>query len=202
MTSAEPVTRSRAPGRREPPYRLRRSRIHGSGVFATRPIKKGARIIEYIGERISHAEADRRHALKDADDNHTFLFTIDKNIVIDAGVGGNVARFINHSCDPNCEVIIEDGRIFVESIGAILPGDELAYDYNIGRSPDDPPEMEQIFGCRCGAATCRGTMLAPKKVAKKVAKKRAGVKAKRAKVATKGVTRAKAKKTSSAPRAR
>ena len=124
-------------------------------------IPKGAQIIEYVGERISHDEADRRHAAKAPDDSHTFLFTIDAKTVIDAGVGGNISRFINHSCDPNCEVILDDGRPFVESIRIIQAGEELAYDYNLTRSPDDPPEIAEVFGCRCGAANCRGTMLAP-----------------------------------------
>jgi len=146
-----------------PAYRLRRSRVHGSGLFATREIPNGAQIIEYVGERISHAEADRRHADKAEDDGHTFLFTIDAKTVIDAGVGGNISRFINHSCDPNCEVILDDGRPFVESIRVIQPGEELAYDYNLTRDPDDSPEIAKVFACRCGAVTCRGTMLAPLK---------------------------------------
>lgn len=121
-------------------------------------------------------EADRRHADKDEDDSHTFLFTIDAKTVIDAGVGGNAARFINHSCAPNCEVIIDDGRLFVESLRALRVGEELAYDYNISRGPDDPPDLEQVFKCRCGAPSCRGTMLSPLKKPK--AKKKAARKSK------------------------
>jgi SET domain-containing protein len=146
-----------------PPYRVRRSKIHGTGVFATRRIAKGERIIEYLGERVSHAEADRRYADKAADDNHTFLFTVDARTVIDAGVGGNEARYINHSCDPNCETVVEGRRIFIEAIRDIEVGDELAYDYMIERDAQDPPNIDQVFGCRCGAAGCRGTMLLPPK---------------------------------------
>jgi SET domain-containing protein len=164
-----PKTKSPTRSRPTPPYRLRSSRIHGSGVFATRTIKKGVRIIEYTGERISHAEADRRHAHKAPNDNHTFLFTLDSKTVIDASVDGNVARFINHSCDPNCEAFTEDGRVFIESRRTIARGEELAYDYLIGREPNDPPDVEKIFACRCGAASCRGTMLAPRKTKKKKA---------------------------------
>ena len=154
-------------------YRLRRSRVHGSGLFATRTIPRGVQVIEYVGERISHAEADRRHADKADDDGHTFLFTIDAKTVIDAGVGGNISRFINHSCDPNCEVVLDDGRPFVESIRVITPGEELAYDYNLTRSDDDSPEVAKVFACRCGTDRCRGTMLAPlKKPKKKTAAKR------------------------------
>jgi uncharacterized protein len=156
--SAPPRSRSS----QKPAYRLRRSLVHGIGLFATREIAKRASILEYVGERISHEEADRRHANKAADDSHTFLFTIDAKTVIDAGVRGNDARFINHSCDPNCEVILEDGRLFVEAVRTIHPGEELAYDYNITRAPEDPPEVERVFACRCGVAACRGTMLAPR----------------------------------------
>jgi len=143
------------------PYRVRRSRIHGAGVFAARPIARATRIIEYVGERISHAEADRRYAGKDARDNHTFLFTVDARTVIDAGVGGNAARFINHSCAPNCEAVLERRRVFIVALRDIAAGEELAYDYGIEREADDPPGLEEIFGCRCGAASCRGTMLLP-----------------------------------------
>jgi hypothetical protein len=155
------------------PYRLRRSPVHGTGVFATRVIKKGAGVIEYVGERISHAEADRRHSKKDIDDGHTFLFTVNSKVVIDAGVDGNEARFINHSCEPNCEVINDKGRLFVETLRTIKPGEELNYDYNIGRTPEDPPNADEIFACRCGSKTCRGTMLSPKRKskAKKTVKK-------------------------------
>lgn len=162
--SAPPTRRpTRAAASRPLAYRLRRSPVHGSGLFATRTIPKGEMIIEYVGERISHDEADRRHADKAIDDNHTWLFTIDAKIVIDAGVGGNDSRFINHSCDPNCEVIVVDGRPMVEAIRTVNQGEELAYDYNLTRAPEDSFEVEKLFSCRCGAATCRGTMLAPPK---------------------------------------
>ena len=140
------------------------------GVFATRDIAKGEQFIEYVGERISHEEADRRHADKAPDDNHTFLFTIDAETVIDAGVQGNDSRFINHSCDPNCEVIIADGRPVVEALRRIPRGEELAYDYNLTRAPEDSPEVELIFACRCGSPICRGTMLAPPRKPKTEAK--------------------------------
>ena len=158
-----PAASSRARSSDVRVYRLRRSTVHGSGLFAARVITKGEEIIEYAGERITHAEADRRHADKADDDAHTFLFTIDAKVVVDGGVDGNDARFINHSCAPNCEVINEDGRLVVEAIRTIKVGEELAYDYSLTRDPDDEPEIEKVFACRCGAATCRGTMLAPRK---------------------------------------
>ena len=143
--------------------RVRRSRVHGRGVFALRRIRKGSRIIEYLGDRVSHREADRRYANKRSDDNHTFLFIVDRGVVIDGGSRGNDARFINHGCDPNCESTIEDRRIFIEAIRTIQPGEELTYDYQIGRDRSDPPNVDEVFACRCGAASCRGSMLWPPK---------------------------------------
>lgn len=144
---------------REQMIRVRRSRIHGSGVFATRRIRKGTRVAEYLGERISHQEADARYAAMDDDDGHTFLFVVDDKVCIDAGVGGNDARFINHSCDPNCESNIEGGRVFIDAIRTIQPGEELGYNYALTwETKDDPAELA-LYACRCGAAECRGTML-------------------------------------------
>jgi uncharacterized protein len=137
------------------------SPLHGRGVFARLPIAKGTRVIEYLGERVTHSEADRRYADKDAHDNHTFLFIVDARTVIDAGVAGNDARFVNHACDPNCESVIENRRVFIDAIRNIEPGEELTYDYQIQREPDDPPDIDEVFACRCGFKSCRGTMLWP-----------------------------------------
>ncbi|HUI59594.1 MAG TPA: SET domain-containing protein-lysine N-methyltransferase [Steroidobacteraceae bacterium] len=142
-------------------FEVRRSSVHGLGVFATRAIAKGTRIIEYLGERVSHAEADRRYETKDENDSHTFLFIVDSRTVIDAGVDGNDARYINHSCDPNCESVVEGRRVYIEAIRTIEPGTELTYDYQIQREDDDPPNIDEVFACRCGFAQCRGTMLWP-----------------------------------------
>ncbi|HEX4242666.1 MAG TPA: SET domain-containing protein-lysine N-methyltransferase [Steroidobacteraceae bacterium] len=152
-----------ATSRRTPPIEVRHSPIHGYGVFASRRIPKGATVIEYLGERISHARVDERYEDKAADDGHTFLFTVDARTVIDAGVNGNEARFINHSCDPNCESSIVRRRVFIDAIRTIEPGEELSYDYSIGRDEDDEPNVDEIFACRCGASACRGSMLEPRK---------------------------------------
>jgi len=141
--------------------RVRRSRVHGRGVFALRRIRKGTRVIEYLGDRLSHRQADRRYEHKHISDNHTFLFIVDRSVVIDAGVNGNDARYINHSCDPNCESLIDDRRVFIEAIRTIQPGEELTYDYQIGRDRNDPQDIDQIYACRCGAGKCRGSMLWP-----------------------------------------
>ena len=154
---------------RPPLFEVRHSPIHGYGVFALRRIRKGTTVTEYLGDRVTHDEADARYEGKDPNDNHTFLFTVAAKTVIDGGVGGNDARFINHGCDPNCESTKQNKRIYVEAIRTIQPGEELAYDYQIERDPEDPPNVDEIFACRCGAANCRGSMLvAPKRPRKRV----------------------------------
>jgi hypothetical protein len=182
---------------------VRRSNVHGLGVFAAKHIPKGARIIEYVGERVSHDEADRRYEEKDANDSHTFLFIVDSKTVIDAGVDGNDARFFNHSCDPNCESTVAKRRVYIEALRDIEPGTELTYDYQIQREDDDPDNIDEVFACRCGFPQCRGTMLWPTerkpkkaKKAKKTAKKKAGTVAKKAsKTAAKKAAKTAAKKT-------
>ena len=154
-----------------PLVEVRNSPVHGRGVFAAKPIAKGARIIEYIGDRISHDAADKRYDDHDENDNHTFLFIVDKKTVIDAGVGGNDARFINHQCEGNCESVIENRRVFIKATRAIAPGEELGYDYEIGRDKDDPDNVDEIYACRCGTPKCRGTMLEPAKKPRKSSKK-------------------------------
>jgi len=151
---------------------VRNSRIHGCGVYATRPIRKGTRIIEYLGERVSHAEADRRYDDRPGDDGHTFLFVVDGRTVIDAGVGGNDARFINHRCDANCETVIEDRRVFIEAIRDIEPGEELGYDYQLTWETTDDAEDLALYACRCGSPGCRGTMLDPQPLDQKKQRKR------------------------------
>ena len=150
-----------------PPIEVRNSPVHGRGVFATRKIAKGERIIEYLGERVSHQEADRRYESKDANDAHTFLFIVDSRTVIDAGVDGNDARFFNQSCAPNCESAVARGRVFIDALREIEPGEELTYDYQIYREAGDPENIDEVFVCRCGAPQCRGTMLWPPEPKKK-----------------------------------
>ncbi len=171
-----------------PLVEARNSPIHGRGVYALMPIRKGARIIEYLGERISHGEADSRYELKADDDGHTFLFIASNRTVIDAGVNGNDARFINHHCSPNCETVIENSRVFIDAIRDIKPGEELGYDYQLTWESTDEPAELALYACRCGAKKCRGTMLdrepldkknekKVKKKAKKKVKKKSGQKA-------------------------
>jgi SET domain-containing protein len=162
-TTARRGIQARYPWKEEPnPYfELRTSRIQGTGAFATRTIRKGTRIIEYLGQRISWRTADKRYDDEKMNRHHTFLFTVDDKTCIDAAVNGNEARFINHSCDPNCEAINDRKRIFIEAIRTIPAGTELVYDYQYERTDDHSPEDERFYKCRCGSPKCRGTILAP-----------------------------------------
>ena len=143
----------------KPLYTLSESGIQGMGLFASRPVRKGTRIIEYIGERITDDEAADRYDDDSMGRHHTFLFGVGDDVVIDARVGGNDARFINHSCDPNCEAIQEDDRIFIVALRRILPGEELTYDYQLERDGESDETWASLYACRCGASNCRGTML-------------------------------------------
>jgi hypothetical protein len=186
---------TRAKGDVEPPmFEVRRSGIHGKGVYATRHIPKGIRVVEYLGDRITHKQADARYEAKGQDDGHTFLFVVSSRVVIDAGVDGNDARFINHCCDPNCDTVIENERVFIESVRDIEPGEELGYEYGLTwESTDDPEELEN-YACRCGAANCRGTMLAEEPLDKKKPRKRKTRNKAKAKAKTKTKTKTKTRK--------
>lgn len=145
-------------------YVVKRSRIHGRGVFAAVRIPKGTRIVEYRGKRISYALACKLYPDEDDKPTHTFLFEVDEKTVIDAGQGGNAARWINHSCAPNCEAVEDDeGRIWIEAIRTIEPGEELGYDYNITLEERHTPREKKRWACLCGARRCRGTLLASKR---------------------------------------
>lgn len=139
----------------------RRSNIHGKGVFATAFIAKGTRIIEYKGRRMTEDAADEKYG--DDDSPHTFLFLLDNQIVIDANHDGNSARWINHSCDPNCEATEESGRMYIDALRDIRPGMELTYDYNLVLDERHTPAQKRIHACGCGTRKCRGTILASKR---------------------------------------
>src|SRR3954452_23839249 len=165
-TRSTPVKRgidARYPWKEEPnPYfELRTSEIQGTGAFAIRTIRKGTRIIEYLGQRVSWRTADKRYDDEKMSRHHTFLFTADDKTVIDAAVNGNEALFINHSCEPNCEAINDRKRIFIEAIRTIPAGTELVYDYQYERTDDHTAQDERFYKCRCGSPKCRGTILAP-----------------------------------------
>lgn len=164
--------------RRPPAYRVRRSSIHGRGVFAGAAFARGDRVGEYRGQVIDRAEMERRWRGVARDSSHTFFFIVDEDRVIDAGVRGNGIRFINHSCAPNCVTESEGGRVFVRALRAIAPGEELTYDYLL--EPGDPADAFEHYACACGAGSCRGTMADPsslppalRRAARKAAQKRA-----------------------------
>ena len=145
---------------------VRRSGIHGTGVFAARDIAAEEEILYYEGRVVTHAVADAQ-CVEDDEDGHTFLFTLNDQYVIDGGVDGNEARWINHSCDPNCEPVLEESddgdpakdRMVIQAVRAIRAGEELTYDYNLTTNDPLTDEVCELWACRCGASCCRGVML-------------------------------------------
>jgi len=147
-----------------PSWTVRKSSIHGKGVFARRRIPAGQRIIEYKGERISWPEAIRRAEAKGGPLNHTFFFSLADGRVIDGEADGNEARFINHSCEPNCEAMEhDDGRVYIYAQRDIARGEELSYHYALIYEGRHTAAVKRAFACRCGAPGCTGVMLAPRR---------------------------------------
>lgn len=143
-----------------PRIEVRDSPIHGRGVFARRMIRKGTRVMEYVGRILPEAEADALYGDGNEPDGIVLLFTLENGYVIDGAVGGNDARFINHSCDPNCETIQEGDRVFITALRTIRAGEELTYDYHLTVDPEADAEEERArYACRCGVPSCRGTLL-------------------------------------------
>lgn len=153
-------------------FKQRRSPIHGNGVFAIASIPAQTELIEYKGRLLTHAQADRLYD-GSTDTGHTFLFTLNDRYVIDANSEGNVARWINHSCAPNCQALVEEDtkgrrrndRVLIETLREIKPGEELTYDYGISLGERQTPRLKKIWECRCGQPDCTGTMLKPKRKA-------------------------------------
>ena len=143
-----------------PSYIVRKSRIQGHGVFAARAIRRGARILEYTGERVTPEVAYSRYDDDQSEHAHVLLFTVDERMVIDGGRGGGDARYVNHSCEPNCEAVQTGRRVFIRALRAIPAGEELCYNYGLEREGDWQPAWDALYACRCGAPSCRGTMLA------------------------------------------
>jgi SET domain-containing protein len=154
----------------KPWYTVRRSKLHGNGIFAARKIPEGTRIIEYLGAIISDKEADRRHPTNPDDPFHTFFFSLSSGKIIDGGDNGNDARGINHSCAPNCESQESRGgkRVYIVATRDIKRGEELFYDYGLVLDDRITKKLKENYRCLCGADECRGTMLAlPEKKKKK-----------------------------------
>lgn len=142
---------------------VRDSGIHGKGVYAVRPIKAGERVLEYKGEIITWEEALERHPHDPEQPNHTFYFHLDDGHVIDGKYQGNSAKWINHSCEPNLEAEQVGNRVFLDALRDIAPGEELFFDYGLVIDARMTAKLKQEYACWCGAPTCRGTMLAPKR---------------------------------------
>lgn len=148
----------------------RRSPIHGNGVFATAPIARGEEIIEYKGKLLTPDEADALYG-DGGETGHTFLFTLNEQYVIDANQHGNSARWINHSCAPNCRAVVEESasgdprrdKVKIEAIRNIKPGDELTYDYGIVLEVPHTERLKKLWQCLCGSPKCIGTLLKPKR---------------------------------------
>lgn len=172
---AKPAAKERSGPRR---IQMRSSDVHGNGVFAVQDLAEGETLIEYKGEVINWKEALRRHPHDPSQPNHTFYFHIDDGRVIDGNVKGNDARWINHSCEPNCEADEVDGRVYIKALRNIVAGEELNYDYGLIIDEPYTPKLLSEFPCWCGSEQCRGTLLTPKdedeeKKKKKKAKKKA-----------------------------
>ncbi len=165
MTSTKPAKAATNTGRR---IQVRRSGVHGKGVFALQDIAEGSVVAEYVGEVISWDEAQDRHPHDPAQPNHTFYFHVDADRVIDANYGGNASRWINHACEPNCETDERNGRIFIMALRDIAAGEELNYDYGLMLEERYTPKLKAEYPCWCGAPSCRGTLLAPKRRIRKL----------------------------------
>jgi len=143
---------------------VKKSAIAGRGAFAKRDLPKGVRIAEYTGARITPDEADEKYPFpEDGRPHHTFLFNVDEHTVIDGSVGGDPSRFINHSCSPNCEAVIEEDRVFIDTIKPIRAGEELVYDYQFILEEPHNAANRKLYPCYCGSRKCRGTILADKR---------------------------------------
>jgi SET domain-containing protein len=145
---------------------VKSSAIHGKGVFARRAIPVGTCVIEYRGVRAPWSEAAGR---KDDSGplNLTYFFSLNDGRVIDGSRNGNDARFINHSCEPNCQALEhDDGRVFIYAMQNIPRGSELSYDYALIYEERHTPAVKRAFACHCGAPSCSGSMLMPKNSAR------------------------------------
>ena len=142
-------------------WKVKKSRVHGSGIFAREYIKKNTKIIEYIGKKVSKAEGDRRSEkrinkfLNSKVDGAVYIFELNKKYDIDGYYSYNKARFINHSCQPNCEVEIIKGQIWICSVKNIQKGEELNYDYGYEFDEEDYKDHR----CKCGSKNCIGYII-------------------------------------------
>jgi SET domain-containing protein len=139
--------------------RVGKSRIEGTGVFAKRNIPRGTRIIEYTGEHVPIHQLF--HVVGEGPPPRTYTFALNETTAIDGTRGGNDSRFINHSCAPNCEAYIFDGHVYIYAMREVCPGEELTFDYRLAPSGSAAAASHDSaeHRCRCGAPSCRGTLL-------------------------------------------
>lgn len=139
----------------------KKSSIHGKGIIASKNIKKNTKIIQYIGEKILKSEGDKRSAerirkyINNKNEGSVYIFELNKKYDIDGSPLYNKARYINHSCNPNCEVEIEKNEIWIKSIRHIKKNEELSYDY--GYPFDEEDYTDHI--CKCGSKKCIGYII-------------------------------------------
>ncbi len=124
-----------------------------------RKIPSETKIIQYKGKKISDSEADRRFGNNLSEPNHTFFFSLENGKVIDGNDQGNDSKWINHSCDPNCESREEKGKIFIYALKEIESGEELFYDYSLFIDQKITKAIKNAHKCECGSKNCRKTML-------------------------------------------
>jgi SET domain-containing protein len=154
------MPRSKPKAKPKRAYVVRNSPIHGRGVFASRTIRKGEKVIEYRGSRTTWEVALERPPSDPDNPHHTFFFETSEGVVIDANVRGNAARWINHSCDANCESFEhDDGRIYIEARRTIRAGEEITYDYRLSLDGRISKRTLAGYVCHCGARACRGSLL-------------------------------------------
>jgi len=146
---------------------VKESKLHGKGVFARKRIEKGSRIIRYKGKKITNEEGAERYDESNMKRHHTFLFCLDDDYCLDGGEKGNEARFINHSCNPNCEAVQEGNKIYIDAIKNIPKEKELTFDYSLYSDGDLPKNWKKFYACGCGSKLCRGVMLAPDEIKNK-----------------------------------
>ena len=158
--------------------RTRRSGIHNRGLFAKKDIPKGTRIIEYVGEKLTHAQSEKRgiehdEQARESGDGTVYMFTLNKRYTIDGNVPWNTAKYANHSCEPNAETDIIKGRIWLIALRGIEKGDEIVYDYNFDI------EYYEDYPCLCGSKKCVGYIVGAeyraklkRRLKKKAAKKK------------------------------
>ncbi|MBS1570128.1 MAG: SET domain-containing protein-lysine N-methyltransferase [Bacteroidetes bacterium] len=147
---------------------VRRSPMHGNGVFAAVDLPAGTELIAYKGRLITPKQADKLYP-DEMESGHTFLFALNDDWIIDANVGGNDARWMNHSCAPNCIPYLHEhatdhckDRVIIETMRDVKAGEELCYDYGISFEVRHTVRLKKIWACRCGSPNCTGTLLQPK----------------------------------------